>query len=486
MVHVGSHTGAIAARPARRFSRLAPLSRFGARTAARAARHPALALALFGLVCALVAWLRLSAVARDTLWAEDGRNFLQAAADHGFANTVFAPYAGYLHVVPRIIAGTVVLLPVAWWALAMTAASCLVAGGVAVVVFVCARDVVPWAPARLLVASLTVLAPLAPREVLGNTANLHSLFLWALLWLLLYRPRTDLGAVALGAVGLAAGLTEIQGVLLLPLMVLAPHGRKRWIVRAGILAGLAAQIFVTVQWPRPHSVHAPVPPLSIAYGYLINVVMPVVLPQSAIGPVLSWAGPAVAIAILFCLTPAVVFVCVRGSRLQRTALAALLVASAGFFVLDIVMNPDSFYNYASFTPSQLLSVWLTRYGVAPSMMLIAVVPLAASVAVERRRAAVASDRPVSAALGAHTRLDRPSLARTAAVTSCAVIVLLLLGQLGPQITRRTWGPEWQPQIVAAAEGCESAAPASRVVLRETLNWHVVLSCAWIPRLADAR
>ena len=248
---VSGRTGSVAAATPRRlppFSRLRPQAE---RVRLLAGAHPVVSLALFGALCAAVAWFRLPAVARDTLWAEDGRNFLQAAADHGLADTVLTPYAGYLHVIPRIIAGVVVTLPIAWWALAMTAASCLVAGAVAVVVFVCARDVVPWLPARILVASLTVLAPLAPREVLGNTANLHSLLLWAMLWMLLYRPRTRLGAVVLGSVGLLAGLTEIQGALLVPLLLCAPHGRRRWIVRGGILLGLAAQLFVTVLWPRP-------------------------------------------------------------------------------------------------------------------------------------------------------------------------------------------------------------------------------------------
>jgi hypothetical protein len=353
-----------------------------------------------------------------------------------------------------------------------------------VVVFVCARDVVPWLPARILVASLTVLAPLAPREVLGNTANLHSLLLWAMLWMLLYRPRTRLGAVALGSVGLLAGLTEIQGALLVPLLLCAPHGRRRWIVRGGILLGLAAQLFVTVLWPRPPSGHPPVPPLSIAYGYLINVVMPIVVPQAAIGPVLSWAGPAVAVAILFCLTPPVVFALARGSHLQRIAVATLIAGSAVFFTVDIVTNPNSFYDYASFTPSQLFHAWLTRYGVVPSMMLIALVPIAASVVVERRRRAPGPDAVGPGHPGRHTPDGRRRAPRITALASCAVIALLLLAQVGPQTTRRSWGPQWQPQITAAAEGCESAAPSSRVVLRETIGWHVELSCASIPPLPD--
>ena len=112
-----------------------------------------------------------------------------------------------------------------------------------------------------------------------------------------------------------------------------------------------------------------------------------------------------------------------------------------FFTVDITTNPDSFYDYASFTPSQLLGVWLTRYGVVPSMMLIALVPIAASIAVERRRPALATNPADLGHPGARARSGHHAAARMTAVASCAVIAVLLLAQVGPQMTRRSGGPE---------------------------------------------
>lgn len=436
-------------------------------TVVRLAReHPRTVLVVFGVVCALTAWLRLPAIARDTFWAEDGHLFVEAAVNGG-AQSLFLPYAGYLHTVPRLVALAVVVLPVPVWALATTAASCLIAGALAVCVFVCTRDVVPWMPARVFIAALTVMAPLGPREVIGDLTNIHSLFLWTLFWMLLARPRTRGGAVALGAIGLLGALTEVQALFLLPLVLLRPHGQERWIVRAGVLAGLAAQLVVTLAWPRAHNGNPPVPGLSIAYGYLINAVMPLGVPQSQIGPVLAATGPAVGLAILAALAVAAGYALRRGLRLQRQAVIAAVAGSLAVYAAGVVMNPDGLYDYASGTPSQLAHVWLVRYGVVPSMLLASLIPIAATVAFRRST--------VSQADAVHGRI--PSSGRSLPAVCLALAAVLLLAQFGPQLTRRSWGPEWQPQLAHAAEVCSRDTGQRYVSVRETIGWDVTVPCS---------
>ncbi len=69
---------------------------------------PDLLAALAVLVAAtLLAWSRLSPVARDTLWAEDATRFLHVDDRDGLGATLLRPYAGYLHVVPRLLAALV-------------------------------------------------------------------------------------------------------------------------------------------------------------------------------------------------------------------------------------------------------------------------------------------------------------------------------------------------------------------------------------------
>ena len=426
-------------------------------------RRPVIPLIVLGLGCALVAWIRIPPVARDTLWAEDGRIFLSWAALDG-PSVLFAPYAGYLHTVPRLVAAGVVLLPLEWWAVATTAAACLIAGGLAVVVFVSAQDLVPWVPARLLVAGLTVFAPYAPREVLGNLANLHSLFLWALFWIVLSRPRSLPTAMVLATVALLGTLTEIQALLLVPLLLLRSRDRLVWIVRAGLMVGMAVQLVVTLGWPRPQNTNPPVDALSIAYGYLINVLMPLVVPQAQLGHVLVAVGPALGLVVLAVISAGVVYVGICGTRAQRFLVIAAVCLSVLIYAACVETNPNSFYDYARLSTAQLSTAWITRYGVVPSMLCALVVPVAATIAVRRRHHQPALSWPVIAA--------------------AALAAVLVVAQFGPQWTRRSDGPAWQPQLAAATSECRHDGELRFVTLRETIGWSTTVPCVDVTGRTD--
>ena len=418
-----------------------------------------------GLLTALLAWIRLPAIARDTLWAEDGRNFLQDALNLGPIESLVVPYAGYLHTFPRIVAAlTVQFMPVQLFALSMTFGACLLAGIMGAIVYVCSADVVAWIPARVLIATLTVLAPLAPREVLGNMANLHSLALWTLLWVLLYRPRSRAGSIAIAVFVLLGTLTEIESVFLLPLLLWRPRDRSRWLVRSTYLAGVAIQLCVTVIWPRGPSGNPPVDFWSIPYGYLINAVTPLWIPQDSIGVVVAWGGPALCIALALPFAVAAFVVLRRGSSIQRVAATALIVGSVIVYSVSVIENPNGFYDYADMSAAQLGSLWLARYGVVPSMMLCSLVLLAVGVIVARRRSAV--------------RLPATRHSSRGAIVTPVVVglVVLLLVQFFPQSTRRSSGPEWQPQVAALSSRCESLPDGRSVHLRETIDWSVTVPC----------
>ena len=415
----------------------------------------AVPLVFLALAASGIAWLRIPADDRDVLWAEDGRNFLQGALD-GTPFGVFQSYAGYLHVVPRLLADAVVAtVPVGGWAVAMTAGSCLIAGALTAVVFVSARTIVPPVAPRLAIALLTVLAPLASREVLGNAANLHSLFLWTLFWMLLGRPRSRAGSIALSAVALLGALTEIQAVLLLPLLVVAPRDRRRWPVRSAVVLGVLTQLTVTAFWPRGASGHPPVGPLSLPYGYLINVLMPFALPQSAIGPTLVASGPLAGVLLLAGVGVCAVFAVRSGHRL-RGAVIALLAGSVVAYSVAVIDNPNAFLDYAALRHTALNHVWFVRYGVVPSMMVGAVAILGLAALYQR----------------SHRQWLRVGIV--------ALIAIGLLAGAAPQATRRTGGPAWSAGVTAAAELCERRPAGGSVAITETIGWHVVLPCRLLP------
>lgn len=425
-------------------------------------RHPTLVLMAFGALAAVAAWARIPAVARDTLWAEDGRNFLQGAIDSGPIGSLFVPYAGYLHTIPRMIAAVVEsFVPVSGWALGMTAGSCIVAGGLAASVFVATRGIISWMPVRVALASLTVLAPLAPREVLGNAANLHTLVMWALFWIALSRPRTPASVVGLSLVALLGALTEVQALFLLPLLLFHPRDRWRWPARAMLVVGAIAQLAVTLAFPRS-SGHGADDPLSIVYGFLINSVMPLGVPQLAIGPVLDAAGPLLGILLLVPICLAGTLVLRGGTATERVAVIALGVGSLTVFCVSVIENPNTFYDYADMTSKQLADAWLTRYGVLPSMMLAAILLIGLGVAVRTQR---------------RNRLWTGDAGSTILAALCGLLLISLVTQFVPEDTRRSAGPEWRPQLAAATERCETQPLGSQVLLQETIGWHVAVPCS---------
>lgn len=423
-------------------------------------------LSLFGVACAWTAWSRLPPLARDTFWAEDGPTFISNAAMHGLA-AILTPYAGYLQFIPRVVAALVVAFPIWWWALLTTAASCAIAAALSVLVFWCARGVVPWIPARLFVAALTVVAPLGPVEVVGNLANLHWLFLWALFWVMLSRPKAWSSALALSAIALLGALTEIQAAIWLPLLFLHPRDRKQMTIAAGLTLGLVMQLVATAGWPRVPATHSPLTPLSsLGYGYLINAAMPLAIPQTQIGRALLSTGPLAGTIILASVMLAVVYTWYRGSRVQAIASTAAVLGSLLIYCIDVEMNPNPWYNYATLSATQLSPVRVLRYGVVPSMLLGSAFIIAVSVCATRKRSRTL-----------------PTYVAVAILTASAY---LILAQLGPQPTLRAVGPAWRPQLAPSAELCSRPPFPRTVQLREAPQWTVPVECTWLDGLQTDR
>ncbi|MCU1528697.1 MAG: hypothetical protein JWP75_2460 [Frondihabitans sp.] len=438
--------------------------------------------ALIVVIGSVVSWLRLPAVTRSTLWAEDSRDFLSDALHQGALMPLFQSYAGYLQFVPRLIAGaTVTFVPVGQWAHSMAAGSCLVVACVAAAVLVCSRDLVPSVPARVALASLTVLVPTSPHEVLGNTANLHWYFLWLAPWLLLHRPRNRVEALLLGLLGLAGALSEIQMAWFAPLVLWRWRDRSLMPVRVFTLVGIAAQVTTTLLLPRQIARALPNSWASTAYGYLINCAMTIWLPgSSAIGHFLVRFGVIGAIACLLPFVAAIVWVAVYGSRKQRSLVFLLGAASVVLWVIAVRTNPGTYYSYATETPSQLASPWISRYGVVPSLALLSVLVIALTVRAAPRAAVTSSVQRRARLTGV------PWTAVVPRAVIAAVVITAIAVQFVPTSTRRSNGPEFAPQVASATRACASE-PASTPVeffSPPSSNWVIRTTCALITTAHD--
>jgi hypothetical protein len=410
----------------------------------------------------IVSLVRIPSAAFHVVWAEDGARFLVDAITPSTSGQLLLPYDGYLHLLPRLLAEAITgVVPLAGFAVAVSASTAAVTGLVAGGVFWFSRSVMPWLPARLTVALLTVLTPLGAVEVLGNLANLHWYLLWLTPWLLLYRPRTHGGAVTAGVLAVVLALTEPQSAVFAPLLLVGLRDRRRWPLIGGLAVGLAAQLAATLSAPRPVRPGAFAGIDDVAGNYLLDVPL-TLLTGSAdaiawVARSTGWVGP---IAVFVVILAAAAFVLVRGTAAERIGTMTCLVGSVVLWSGGYLLNVR--WTGTGPEPAWPASFQLYRYGFVPGLLLAAVVVLAACIL---RRTAVVRRR---GGIGAGPVL---------AVTLC--VALLGTVAVGSTFSRslRSAGVSWSGQIDEADVACDTL-PASerRPIEISPEGWSVALAC----------
>lgn len=207
------------------------------------------------------------------LWAEDGAVFLGDAWRGDGA--LLASYAGYLHVVPRLLALGLSPLPVAWAAAGTTFAAIAIAAACS---YFCVRrlqTVLTRNWTRCTLAGFIVASPAALGEVVGNLANLHWVLTLAAvlaLWMPSRLARSGWRDYSGGLVCLSASLSDpLAALALVPVAVVgadsairSPRGTSGQLLRdlrtgfdrvalplTALTVGLAAQVVTTLASPRP-------------------------------------------------------------------------------------------------------------------------------------------------------------------------------------------------------------------------------------------
>ncbi|RKH60418.1 hypothetical protein D7W81_25595 [Corallococcus aberystwythensis] len=195
------------------------------------------------LACFAVLTLRShERIAHAHLWAEDGPVFLADALAHGLGAT-FKPYAGYLHIVPRLLAWGLSRLPIEAFALGLAWVLLAINAAVfALIARVRCRWLVPHDGVRVLLAVAFCFLP-GTWEVMGNLANLHSVLFYGVMLVALQDLERPLG-ISDAALLLAAATSAGEGVLMAPVFFL--RGLLRWRdgqpLRSVLWEGLAAAV----------------------------------------------------------------------------------------------------------------------------------------------------------------------------------------------------------------------------------------------------
>jgi hypothetical protein len=418
---------------------------------------------------AVVLLLRISGRSPlTTIWAEDRTVFLEQAL--ASPRNLFASYAGYLQLLPRLIAEFVSFLPLPYASAAFAISGAVIASAVALFVFHASAGHIrsPWL--RGLAAAAVLLLPVAPLEIADSGVNTPWYLLFALFWAALWRPRGRGGLVLAAVIAFLAGASTPLALALAPLLIVRVAALRRvreHAVTAGLVAGLLLQV------PVIYAAHnSRVDKLSSPGGVLRFVAHDVVLP--ALGWHLDWwlqsaVGRDGATVLVGCLLVAV-FAAIALTQPARVRLVAAAALGCGFLLaaaaaaLSQWVTTDSIHYHVE--PG-------SRYTTLPIFLMQAAVIVAVDNVVRRARE---RSRPDDQAAGIGVTPGTSWVrARGAAAAVAALVVVLSFGWVTDfrSGNGRAGGTPWAPIAARWLADCQrnpdgairaASADASMVVI----------------------
>lgn len=416
-----------------------------------------------GLIAALLALAVVLQLVRlgwtgslDALWAEDGPVFLQSALTQGFFHTVGTEYSGYLVVVPRLIAELATVVPLKDAAAAVSILSAFVVALSGLVVWYAAGGHVRNPYLRGTLVLMTVLTPVGGLETIDSASYVSWAMLFAVFWILLWRPRTLAGAIGGGLFTAAAILSNPGAWFLLPLALLRAVAvrdrRDATVVGAYFGASLVQLVTMT------RSSYEPIEP--VWTGKIWEVLLQRVVDGAAFGlrlgghawELLGWP-------FLVVLTIAMVTAFALGLRdadgRARAFVAVALPTAVVMFVISIYQRAVAL---PMLWPSGSYGGQAGRYAVVPVMLVVS----AAMVVVERQR-------------------QRGS-APPRAWLPLALMALLLVSTGASFVAADTAArgtPSWETALDGAAAHCREGA-GDATIPTSPPGFEMVLPCAQIP------
>ena len=430
------------------------------------------------VVGTVVAFFRLgSASVHGTLWGEDGHVFLQDAYSKGSLHAVFVPYAGYLLLLPRMIAAVVVHLPLAWQGVAMSLGAAAVQSWVGTVSYVALSDHVRARWARLVVFAGCVAVPVGP-EVIDSVANLQWFMLFAGCIVLFWSPSSRAGTVALHATLFAAITMSPFGLLPFGMAIIRwwlrrreAGGRASALVAITATAGFVVQTLGMVLAPprsRDQAIHPALRPHALADGYLNRI-----LGDGIFGvaqhrpPHLSGHGIWPGVFVLVVAAGVVIGLAIGPGRARVKLVfpAALAVLSLITFAVPFVLNAK--------TIAAVSNPFLGgRYYVTSVLFLVCCVAVLADQALSHRNWAA---------------LSRPWATQgLAAVAGVLLVGALIYGLATSWRATVSYGREtaqsWPRAVAIAKQSCAHAPRQSTYAIQNVPRgerWRLVLTCAAI-------
>jgi hypothetical protein len=389
------------------------------------------ALASLWIVAAV--WLQLARSSGRPVWrpfwAEDGRYIYEQALNHPLSTNLFRPIAGYLQVVPRLLAEVAVAFPLADGAVAVAVLAALTSALLSVYIYYASRRVLHlWQ--RAAIAVLVVVHPAASTEINATLNNLHWFFIFAAFWAC-WTCRTSRSGVVLDAVVVAlAILSDPLALLLLPLAVVRGwrSERQAW-APAGVMAVCGMlQYWLAISSAGPQQ-YGPRDLHDLPAVYALRVLASSVAGDQELRklwrPGSNWSVFFISVTLVVLVAAAVWYAGHLQAYGQMWLLVALMGYSVAFLWAPLIIRGGGRY-FVQFP----LSLIASRYTIVPLWLLWTAMIVAAGLPFQTR---------------APARFALPAL-----------LGVMLLAQLPANYAARgarVSGPSWRTSVAAARLAC---------------------------------
>lgn len=398
----------------------------------------------------------------NTIWAEDGPIYLQAALTQGFWHAVFSPYAGYLVFVPRLIAEIATLVPLQYASAAIAIVSSLIAALSGFAIWVASGGHIRSPYLRLALALATAFAATAGQETVASAAYAPWFMLVAAFWLLFWRPRTVASATAGGLFLLATGLSTPGVWFFLPVALLRAATIRD--ARDGVLmGGYAVGAIVQVPVVLGQQQGEPIWTSHIWTAYVQRVLDGGVFGERLGGNLWSDLGWPFLVLLIAALLVGFAVGLRRAGPSSRWFVGLALPTSAVMFVLSAYQRSVGFNIFWSPESSGGTA---SRYVLVPALLLLSAIAVTVDGAVRRHRREPGLAWPVVATL---------ALVGVAVASSFNVSNPAARGQ-----------PYWEDALRAAADKCLSHGEETAGIATSPSPFGVQIPCEEIASFADER
>lgn len=395
--------------------------------------------------------------ALNSLWAEDGPIFLQAALGQSFWDAVTSTYATYLVVVPRLIGEVGAAVPLGDAPAAMAIATGLVVALCGLAVWHASAAQIRDPYLRGTLATLTVLCPVAGLESVDTAAYIPWYMLFAAFWVLLWRPRTWWG-VGLGALLLLLTGLSTPGVwFFAPLAALRLLAARSWrdlTILAGF--GLGAAVQIPVLATNDEVAVEPAWSHNILIDYLQRVVDGAVLGLRLGGEAWAHLGWPLLLALLALGLVGLGIGLRHASPSARWIAAVAIPTSALMFVVSLYQRA---LGDQMLWPEGMRNATGSRYSIVPVLLLISVALILLDQASRRRQ-------------------RRGPYWPGIAAVALLVVALAASFHEGDSAVRGT--PRWDDAIEQAALVCSTEGVAEAPVSTSPPGFGMAVPCDLLP------